>query len=68
MDDLIDLIMELVPDVITDFFTETCFGWIKKRVENRLLRGVYYILVTLVVTIFAVGIAFAVASLVALFF
>ena len=42
-----DLIMELVPDAVTEFFSEKCRGFIDKRVENPLLRKIFYVLAVL---------------------
>ena len=56
-----DIIMELIPDAIMEFFQEKCFGCIKARVENRFLRSVLYILVVLLLT--TVGVLLALGIL-----
>ena len=42
-----DLIMELVPDAVTEFFSEKCRGFLQERVENPLLRKILYVLTVL---------------------
>lgn len=61
MELLMDIIMELIPEAVMEFFQEKCFGFIKARVENRFLRGLLYALV--VVLLATVGIALAVGIL-----
>lgn len=68
MDDVIELIMEFIQDVITDFFSDKIFGLIKTHVESKLLRGLYYTLTVLVLVAVAVAIVFGIASLVGLVF
>ena len=47
MEFLADLIMELVPDAVTEFFSDKCRGFLQKRVENPLLRKILYVLAVL---------------------
>ena len=61
MELLMDIVMELVPDVTMEFFQEKCFGFIKARVENRFLRGVLYALVA--VALVTVGVLLALGIL-----
>lgn len=54
MDLIADIVMELVPDVITEFFSDTCFRFIRERVENPVLQKLLCVLAVSVLVIFGV--------------
>lgn len=56
-----DFLMELVPDVVMEFFSEKCFGFIRERVENKFLRGLLCALVAIILA--TVGILLALGIL-----
>lgn len=64
MELLFEFITELVPDAVLAFIGEKCFGRIKARVPNRILRGLLYILLVLGFAVVGVGLAFAVIILI----
>ena len=64
MELLADLIMELVPDVVTEFFSEKCLALLKDRVENPVLRKLLYALMVLVLAALGVLLGFGVLCLI----
>ena len=54
MDLLADIVMELIPDVITEFFSEGCFRFIRERVENPVLQKLLCGLAVLVLVVLGV--------------
>lgn len=63
MEFLIDFLMELLPDAFTEFLSEKCFGFIRERVENTLLRGLLCGLVVAILAVLGVALAFGVCAL-----
>ena len=49
-----DIIMELVPDVITEFFSDSCFRFIWERVENPFLQKLLCGLAVILLVVFSV--------------
>ena len=54
MDLFADIVMELIPDVITEFFSEGCFLFIRERVENPVLQKLLCGLAVLVLVVLGV--------------
>lgn len=53
MDDVIEFLVELVPDAVTDFLGDALKDWIYARVENRVLRKVFYVTAILLLAVVA---------------
>lgn len=64
MELLADLIMELVPDAITEFFSEKCRGLIRERVAHPLPRKILYILAVPVLATVGVLLGFGLICLI----
>lgn len=63
MDDVIDFLMEFVPDVVTDLFDETINKWIKARVQNRFLWKLFYGIAILLLAAAAILATFGIVTL-----
>ena len=57
MELIADLVMELVPNAVTEFFSETCFRYIRERVKNPVLQKLLCILAVTVLVVFGVLLA-----------
>ena len=68
MELLADFLMELVPDVVTEFFSETCFRFIRERVENRVLQKELCVLAVLILVVLGVLLGFGIVCLLGLCF
>ena len=68
MELLMDIIMELVPDVVSDFFFEKCQRFIRQWVENPVLRKIFYGLTALVLATMGVLLGFCLICLIGALF
>ena len=61
---LADIIMELIPDVFTEFLSEGCFRFVRERVENPVLQKILCVLAVLIPVTLGVLLAFGVLCLI----